>query len=177
MEVEELEQKPGLTSVPERPLQHHHTLRIKQAQVLPIHVGPPRYGANPHPPVMTIVFSPKGDFRVAGDNDGSLLVFDVVTRKSVRRLSAESITISGINSVSVSSDGLTLAVATSQFDSFGLESGATLFWSFPQGLSLTTDPTCFQFKDWGEGAVYSVTASSSSLACAPQYYAMRRGMA
>jgi WD40 repeat protein len=119
---------------------------------------------------MAIAFSPNGDFLVAGDNDGGLLVFDVVTRKSVRRLSAESISINGIYSVSVSSDGLTLAVVSSQFDSFSLESGANLFWSSPQGFSLTTDPT-FQFKDWGEGTVYSVAASSSSLAFAPQYYA------
>jgi WD40 repeat protein len=138
--------------------------------VLPIHVGPPMYGGNPHPPAMTIAFSPTEDFLVAGYSDGSLLLFDVETRQSFRRLSAESITISGINSVSFSTDGLTLAVATTQFDSVGVDSGATLFWSFPQGLSLTTNPT-FRFNDWGDGTVSSVAASSTSQPLPTQYFA------
>jgi WD40 repeat protein len=137
--------------------------------ILPTHV-PPGSGVHPYPPVMCIAFFPNGDFLVAGNNTGGLVVYDVATRTQVHRLSAESISISGIYAVSVSSDGLTIAAATSRFDSIGNESGATIFWSPP--LEHPPDPSLptthsLQFKDFGEGAVYSVAASVGF----PQYYA------
>jgi WD40 repeat protein len=103
---------------------------------------------------MAIAFFPNDDFLVAGNNTGGLVVYNVATRKPVHRLSTESISISGIYAASVSSGGLTIAAATSRFDSIGNERGATIFWSPPleppPDLSLPPSHS-LQFKDCGDG--------------------------